>query len=364
MNTASLAGAACLLAASLAAQRFIVNPPANATVEASSRISFPFAGSASIRFQQICALSAISTAAGIVDQVSFRRDNDTVVASGNYLAFSPDFTLTVSTSPRTPLTMSKSFAANVGADVKQVHTGPVNWPAQNKVPPGPTPFAYTVPFSTPFLYLNTNGDFLIDLAINSPNNTNTLYFSDANSSSVGSASLNLGSGCPGGFNLVVVYDNWGPGATARILQYSAAGNVQSVLGLGSTSPVWGGLPLPVDLGVIGAAGCNVYHDLLVAIPGSTSGTSGQYNGRWDQSMEIPNLPGLAALKLRAQFFNLGDTGAGNAANLSVSSGHEITLATPTPGRPPQSEAHASGLTKTTADLLQQGYGMVVEFRLQ
>lgn len=360
LSTASLLLAATL-ANGVAAQRFFYTPPGNGTVEAPSRFAGPFGGTASQRFQQICGLSGDPTAIGQINQVAFRRDNDTVVASGDYVAFSPDFTLTVSTSPRTTLTMSRTFAANIGNDATQVHTGVLNFPAQPKMPPGPTPFAYSVPFSAPFPYASPNGDILLDFAVTSANNSNTLFFCDAGASGAGSSARTLGAGCPAGSNLVSVSSNWGPGSTGRILQYNAAGNVPSVLSFGSNANSWNGIPLPIDLAVIGAPGCMVYHDNLANLVGNTSGTAGQYNGRWDVWLELPNNPFLAGLQLRTQFFNLFDTGVMNPANLSVSAGHEITFATPTPGVPPQSEAHG-GATATTAALLQQGYGIVAEFR--
>ncbi len=363
-STPYLAAAAlAVLATEAHAQlRQIVSPSNAATVEGVSRLGFPWGGNSALRYQQLYGLSADPTAVGLINQVAFRRDNDTAVTSGNYAAFSPNFQLSVSTSPRTTMTMSKTFAANIGTDVQVVHTGSLNWPAQVKAPPGPTPFAYAIPFTTPFLYVSPTGDILLDFAVTSPNNTNTSFFSDASPSGGGSVSRQLGPGCPSGVNLVSVFSNWGPGSTARILQYDGAGNVPSVLSIGSTSPTYGGVPLPFDLAPLGAPGCRVYHDNLLQIQGTMSGTAGIYTGRWDFTFEIPNNPFLAGFQVRTQFINLADIGANNPMNLSVSAGHEITIATPAPGRPPHSEAHASGLTATVAALLQQGAGIVTEFQ--
>ena len=360
-STGAIALAACVIAPAIVAQRPHVNPPANATVEGGSRISFPFGqGNGDMRYQQVCALSTQSTAVGQIDRIAFRRDNDTIVNSANYNAWTVDMTVSVSTSPRTPLTMSLDFATNVGTDVMQVHTGPLNWPAENKVPPGPTGFVYTVPFSAPFLYLPTKGDICVDIG-RQPNNPNTnpLFFMDAAATGGGSSSRLLGAGCPAGSNKVVVYDNWGPGSTARILEYTSTSNIPSVLSLSSTSPIWGGLLLPVDLAPVGAPGCNIYGDNQILVPGMLGAT-----GRWDFTFEIPNNPMFGGLQVRTQFINFLDTNAGNAVNLSVSDGNEVTLATPTPGVPPHSEAHASGVNSTRGALLQQGYGMVIEFNFR
>ena len=72
---------------------------------------------------------------------------------------------------------------------------------------------------------------------------------------------------------------------------------------------------------------------------------------------------LSGAKFPVQFLMFQDTLIGNAANLSVSQGWEITMGTLVPGQPPQSEAHASSLTATQASLVQAGYGMVVELTM-
>jgi hypothetical protein len=346
-----------LLGCLLPAQRVYVNPPTNATVEASTRLSFPFAGNAALRLQFICALKG---QVGLINKIAWRRDNDTALTQVNYVAFQPDFDLTLSSSPRTPVTISKVYANNHGVDAKMVHSGLLNWPAENFSPPGPTPFNFTVPLPSAFLFTGQT-DICIDIARRPYTNPNTAFFFDADSQSMGTLSTKLGDGCPNATsNLVVVYDNWAPGANARILQYSAASASPSALVIGDNNIIWGGLLLPYDLGPIGAPGCRVYSNHVLAIPGLNS-TSTAYGGRWDFSMELPNDPLLAGLKVFMQFYNLVDVNAGNQLNISVSQGYQVILATPTPGKPAVSEAHGSPLTATEAQLVQQGYGYVTEF---
>jgi hypothetical protein len=336
-----------------------VNPRANATVEGTTRISFPFASRAPFRFQMICSMQGNP---GRISQVAFRRDNDTAVASMDYTAFSVDLDLTVSSSPRTAATMSRQFAANVGADARVVHTGLVNWPAQQKMPPGPTAFAYAIPMPAPFLFLGST-DITLDLALKNNLNTNTSFFLDANSSALGSgfSSVKLGDGCPlPANNLVLAYNNWFPGAQARILLYEAASNVPSVMLFGNNTTNFNGIPLPFDLAPLGAPGCMLYTNIIAMITGMTS-TAALYKGRLEHWLEIPADPTLSGVPLSVQFMNFLDTNAGNPANISVSQGFRITIGTLVPGMPPQSEAHDSSLTSVTAILLQQGYGPIVEF---
>ena len=355
---------AAIFVSPLAAQ--FVNPPSAFGVEAPSRFGTPFSNSttSSTILHEIHGLSAITGLNGFIVQVGWRRDNDTAVASPNYVAFAPDFQLALSTSPRTTQSISQDFATNRGADYALVHNGIVSFPAQAKVPNTATPFAYAVPLATPFPYSSSNGDLLVEVVTNGPvSNPNTsLFFCDASSESGGGTSRTLGSPCGlGSANSSLVYSNWGPGMLARILQYNGPSSVPSSLTMGTTSPVFAGSLLPFDLGTIGAPGCLLQHDVAFgAWVGQTSST-----GRLEFRIEIPLVPALGGQMVRAQYLNLGDTGAGNPGNLSLTAGHEITLATPAPGVPAISEAHASftggGSPPATAALVQQGYGKVAEF---
>ncbi len=344
-----------------------VNPPSAMGAEAASRFGTPFSNSSSSMsiLHEIHGLSAFPTLTGNIVQVAWRRDNDTVLASPDYVGFSADFQMSLSTSPRTTQTISDDFANNRGADFTLVHNGVVNFPPQMKTPNTAGAFAYAVPFSTPFPYAAANGDLLLEVVNNTPvtNPNTTLFFFDAHSASGGSTSRTLGAPCgASSANDSIVYSNWGPGTLARILQYNGPGGVTSTLMIGSTGPVFAGLLLPVNLGIIQAPGCFLQHDIAFGnFLGMTSPT-----GRLEFRFEIPMVPALAGQPVRAQFANLNDPGAGNAAGLSMTAGHEITLATPTPGSPPISEAHASftGSAPPIASLVQQGYGKVAEFTIR
>ncbi len=339
-----------------------VNPPGNATVEGNSRRGF-FSNTATgrTRHQEIIGFSG-NPFQGLIQRVAYRRDNDTIVASGNYAAFSPDFDMTLSTSPNNTLTMSPDFASNIGADAMLVHSGPVSWPAEAKMPPGPTPFNYAVALSSFFPYQSTNGDLCVEIITQPITNPNSLFFIDADASSAGSSDMVLGAPCgTGSANDSYVSDNWGPGAYAYAVQDNGPHSVPSVATFGTTSPTIAGIPLPVDLFFIGAPGCLLQSDVALGqFPGMTTSS-----GRWDLYFTIPNLPTLGGQHVRFQWVNVLDAGAGNAAQLSVTAGHEVTIATPMPGTPPQSESLASFTTSsttipTTAALVQQGYGFVIE----
>ncbi|MBK8977281.1 MAG: hypothetical protein IPM29_15320 [Planctomycetes bacterium] len=352
---------ALALACPAAAQ--FVNPLSALGVEAPSRFGTPFtsSGTSSVILHEIHGLSAYPTLTGNLVQIAWRRDNDTVVASTDYIAFSVDFQLAVSTSPRTTQSISQDFATNRGADYAVVHNGIVNFPAVLKTPNVAGPFSYAVPFANPFSYSSTNGDLLVEVITNGPvTQPNSLFFCDASAESGGSTSRVLGAPCGAATaNNSLVYSNWGPGMLGRILEYNGPPAVSAYLMLGTTGPTFAGLLLPLDLGFISAPGCLLQHDILLGAYGGTTSSSGRLEFRF----ESPLIPALGGLQIRAQFANIGDPGAGNAANLSLTAGHEITLATPTPGVPAVSEAHATfaGGPANTAALVQQGYGKVAEF---
>lgn len=352
------------LSAALGAQSFtIVNPQANATTEGSTRISFPWGqGASDMRYQQICSLSVIANATGLLKQIAHRRDNDTIVSSGNYTAWNPDLTLSVSTSPFSASEMSPVFANNHGADLKQVFSGTLKWPAEAKMAPGPTKFVYAIPFQQSFLYLGNNGDLCYDVQrLSSGPNNNSLFFMDAASGAVGSPSQRvsvIGTGCsnPAGNNDVYFYNGFVPGSNyARLLLYNAANN----------SPAWwsvGNVANPgLDLAFLGAPGCKLYHNNLIIVAGMTSNSATAYKGRWQQVLSIPNNPAFNGATFLSQFALINDQHIGNAANFSVSDAHSVTLGTFKVGAPAHTEAHASGLAPANAALVQHGYGMITEF---
>ena len=353
-----------LFLAGAEAQSTLVNPAANTTMEGNSRIAFPFSGTGAMHYQQILSLKGTQ---GLIRQVAFRRDNDVIVSSGDYTAFAVTLDLTLATSPNPAVAMSATFANNLGNDAKMVYSGTLNWPAQKKVPPGPTAFAYTIPLAAPYFIFLGTGDLCLDIMKQSSTNSQTTYFGmDADSSPMGQgfATKKLGESCPGiGMSEVYIYSNWYPGAQARALLWKAPSAVPAIFLAGTSSTRFGPFPLPVDLAFLGAPGCNLYTNIVLTMAGTTSTSSTSYNSRLYLDANLPGDPALSGMPLPIQFLMLNDPLIGNPAKLSVSQGWEITIGTLVPGMPPQSEAHSSSLTSPTASLVQAGYGMVVELTL-
>ena len=77
-----------------------------------------------------------------------------------------DLTLRVSTTSRSPGTLSNTFTANYGDDVTLVYDGPVTYSTDNTgTPGGPKDFDYGVIFQTPFHYDPAEGHLLLVLHV-------------------------------------------------------------------------------------------------------------------------------------------------------------------------------------------------------
>ena len=92
---------------------------------------------------------------------------------------------------------------------------------------------------------------------------------------------------------------------------NAAANVPATLLIGTSNTMTGGLPLPVDLGVIGASGCS----LLVGTQASLGYTTDNA-GAVSATLQIPSDPTLAGYNAFLQFF-IVDFGANNLGLVST-----------------------------------------------
>ncbi len=148
------------------AQQTVVIPNGMAAAEGNSSNAFPWGrGGAGLRIQTV------------YDSTNFTAQNVTFPVIISRLRYRPNAatattwvntsyqtsTVRLSTSPNDQAALSTaSFAANTGADVQVVFSGPMTWAAGSSVAPGPAPFLIDVPFSTPFFYDPNLGDLNID----------------------------------------------------------------------------------------------------------------------------------------------------------------------------------------------------------
>jgi len=156
------------------------------------------------------------------------------------------WTVTLSTSPKTPLTCSSQYAANVGADAVQVFSGPVTLPtspANTESKVGWTPEnTVRIQFAEPFFY--AGGVLCVDV-VGAPvvgQNANW-WMADAEFEDLSTTTLDLGGGCPpyGG-----PQGQWSgvaartlvPGAHAQFFAYGVPNNLAlAMFGVGSSTGI-------------------------------------------------------------------------------------------------------------------------------
>jgi hypothetical protein len=151
-----------LCAASTLAQPVVVVPGSLANVEGNTSSTNPF-GLGSSHFQQVISASefgAFGAATARIDQIWFRLDGN---ASTNFLA-SYGVGISFSTTTRMPDGLDVNFANNVGIDFTRVYSAG-GIPFQADYVPGalPQPFSLGFLFSTPFDYVPSRGNLLMDI---------------------------------------------------------------------------------------------------------------------------------------------------------------------------------------------------------
>lgn len=112
------------------------------------------------RMVQVYSASEFSLAAPAVriDAISFRLDENT---GQSFVGLWPSVAIVLSTTTRSPDSLSPVFDDNAGTDNTFVFGGPLGIVANNA--PGVRPFQIRIPFSTPFLYDPSKGNLALDI---------------------------------------------------------------------------------------------------------------------------------------------------------------------------------------------------------
>jgi hypothetical protein len=170
-----LASAVLATAAAPAAAQVIV-PNSLASTEANSNNRFPFLVNGGMRWQQVYAASQFPTAITI-GTIRFRPDNTVASAFTRNLS---SVQLSLSTTSAAPDALSTTFANNLGADNTVVYSGALTLSSNFVAGPGNTmAFDITINLQTPFSYNPANGNLLMNLFNNSPENNDINVFFDA-----------------------------------------------------------------------------------------------------------------------------------------------------------------------------------------
>jgi hypothetical protein len=170
-----------LLCAPLARADVIVVPNTQATVEGNDNNFGPFFNN-SVRYQQVYSASQFPSSTGPlrITQIAFRPDGS--VTDPSLIIRFDSVRIDLSTTSRTPSTLSTLFASNVGADDMTVFNSFVFVNAPVTGPPG-GPKDFTVAFAlNPFIYDPSAGDLLLDVrAIESSGGISAPFDAELNS---------------------------------------------------------------------------------------------------------------------------------------------------------------------------------------
>ncbi|MFI5394192.1 MAG: hypothetical protein ACHQ9S_01555 [Candidatus Binatia bacterium] len=147
------------------ADRVVVVPETQATVEGNSENAFPFNCSllalASQRYQQVYLGSEVGS--GSITRIAFRPDS--LIPSAFAPTTIPGVTITLSSTTAAPDSLSAIFAANVGADVTTVFSGSLTLSSADVGGP-PRHFDIVIPLGAPFRFDATTGrNLLLDVTI-------------------------------------------------------------------------------------------------------------------------------------------------------------------------------------------------------
>jgi len=140
----------------------IVVPNQYATQTTSSDTNFPF-NKMEARTQQLYSATEFSSLGSPewITELKFRPHWESGFPFSVVL---DDVQINLSTTIRTPSTMSNIFGDNIGADETTVFSGILSL-SSSFVGPPPMEFDIVVPLQTPFLYDPTVGDLLLDVSV-------------------------------------------------------------------------------------------------------------------------------------------------------------------------------------------------------
>lgn len=301
-----------LLASALSAQSFVL-PSQYANVAGNGSDYNIFYGPGKtpmqpVHTQLIYNVADIPLPAGGIKSIAFRRANST--QSTNYAA-SADLTIQMGQGNYHEANAVADFAANLGANPRLVFQGKVNLPQSVYSGPGPGVFEVLIPFSTPFVFINTMGPGLVvDITTTTFTSTGTgkevSWYVDAQrmtSSTVSSQGTQGPSQSNCKFN-TGTYSNsrstpgiYGPGHIFSVTLGGLLANAPGIhfLGTKGSGSVWNGLQLPWNMAPLGAPNCYWVIEIVLGVP-IVVGASGSHT----LNLRVPADPVLAGATFHEQ----------------------------------------------------------------
>lgn len=311
-----------LLSTPLPAQQSRVIPASTANSGGNAASFPPFVVDAGL-MQQIIEGSALSVRSSLINSLAYRRDtNGGGVLPGRRI---PSLTIRMGTAKRSPATMSSTFADNRSGRLVTLFSGSYNLPTQAAVR-GVGPWNIVWKFTNPFVYLNTKGHLLIEIEM--PGNARTKFRYTLDGFMAGTTGSTKSFGSKGRFktadrfNMFSSADGLRPGGEAKMDVVLLKQNYPAFAIYGASNRNFGPIPLPLDLGPLGAPG-NLLHvsfDIMFPIPTRRIAAT-SFSAR--AVLPLPNLVALEGATLYGQTFFLDIPS--NALGLVFSNGTRMTL---------------------------------------
>lgn len=322
----AVAVAAAIFSPPVSAQASKVIPAANASVEGSRQSVYPF-GYTNPRVQQVWAGSAITSSVAFIDGLDYRgnapRSATQAMPARAYTGLQIDFGPT----SVSPTTLSKTFASNITSTMTTVFNAAFNLPAQPALATSPSPFNIKFSWTTPVMFSSANGNLLVETTIPGPRGKSN-YFIDAEVSTGGGGGTISPFGTSGPFSRpesVKLSANPGtltPGGTLSLTCAPFKNSYTGNLMISLSNTMWGSVPLPLDLALIGAPNNSLYVGMDIVLPfNTTPATTGHSS---NLTAPIPNQSPYYGLRLYTQAYYL-DAQA-NSAGLVTTHGLGLTIA--------------------------------------
>lgn len=275
-RTAAIAAA---LSPSVLAQTEVVSPAALTNAYGGINNSIPFGGyqSAEQFTQQIH--DDLAGKLLIMKGMGFRPRYTVAQAARTYA-----MRMTVGEAAHGSASMSTTFASNwkTGGSMTVALNGNVNYPGSSVVAAPPADFLLRIPFSNSVIYTGS-GPLMWEVYISKVSATSPTYFFERGPGSR-HVSGAIGTGCTvtGQSAPLTSSGNVTRTALTESLANAPASGIRFVA-VGTTADSWSGLPLPVDLSLIGSPGCQLHID-LVGLLAPTSATSLSSNFTWSAAL--------------------------------------------------------------------------------
>lgn len=279
---------------------------------------------AGYRYQQVIAAKPLARATVNLKGVSFRVWS---IIQTTYPAQKlAGVTIKVGRAKTTPDTMSLDFAANRLGVQTTVFQGTISLPAYTTIANGPQAFTNSIAFQRPYRHAVAAGSFLLEMSVAPSSakaldrliNTEILFPSAGSAQSFGKQGrFRSGETVTPDLDWEAMY----PGGSVDLSATGLKSAYPTLASFGFSKSSFGALPLPFDLGPLGAPGNTLYASIDLIFGATVSKDPSGHKA--EASFRIPEIASLGGAKLYAQLHFL-DPGS-NALGLVTSSALDMTL---------------------------------------